>query len=442
MADDAQLIARLAGTVAADPEDGNAWTALGSLLRRAGRLEEAVACHRRGIEAAPWDPAIWTNLGNALVDAGRIGEGLAAHAHAVALSPLDPALLFNQVVALRQAGRYGEALAAIGRALAARSPQDGPAPPHLVWERALARLQLGDFAGGFEDYEARRQVHADRLPPQKGPAWDGGPLEGRTILLTAEQGFGDTILAARYVPLVKARGGRVLLECHPELRRLLSGVGADLVLAPGEEPPAYDVAASLMSLPRLCGTGSGGVPAPVRVAVPEAARRKAVQLVGGAGALKVGIVWSGRVTFQDNHRRAASLSRFLRFAEVPGVRLYSLQKGPPEAELAALGSGGSLVVPLGPHLDDFADTAAVVERLDLVVMTDSAVAHLAGSMGRPVWNLVQHVPYWIYGAEGDGTPWYPSMRLFRQGPARDWDPVFAAAAQALEARALSRPGQG
>ncbi|QCO17386.1 tetratricopeptide repeat protein (plasmid) [Azospirillum brasilense] len=434
----AQATTKLEALLAANPRDDGAWSMLGHLLRRAGKLEGAIACHRRGLEVAPENAGIWSNLGNALVEAGRFDEALAAHGEALRLEPGAANLLFNSAVALRKAGRFKDTLAMIERAAA-----DGTSTPELRWERALTRLQIGDYVHGFADYEARRGLASYHGRPMSGRDWNGGPLDGRALFLFAEQGFGDAILAARYVPLVKALGGRVLYECHPELRRVLSGLGVDAVLQPGSPPPAFDAEASQMSLPGLFATTLASIPPPVTLTIPDSSREKAAHRFGARepGTLRVGIVWSGRVTFADNGRRATSLARFLRFAEVPGVRLYSLQKGPPEAELADSGVAGCLVTPLGPELDDFADTAAMLEQLDLVIMTDSSVAHLAGSLGTPVWNLVQHVPYWIYGFAGDRTPWYPSMRLFRQGPGQDWDPVFARAADALREEVRRRTGR-
>lgn len=426
MSDD-DLTAMLEALVEANPQDGGAWSTLGVLLRRNGKLDSAIACHRRGLEATPGHAAIWSNLGNALVECGRFDEGRAAHAQAMHLEPETPSSLFNSIVALRKSAAFKDALTLLDRALA-----NDPGSPALLWERALTLLQTGYYRQGFEDYEARRNLPTYRNRVAPGPEWDGRPLNGRTLFLSTEQGFGDALLAARYVPLVKAKGGRLLLECHAELQTVLSGLGVDEFVPTGAPFPAYDLQASLLSLPRLCGTTMDSVPPPVRLTIPESARAKAARVLGPAqaGCLRVGIVWSGRVTFADNLRRATTLSRFLRFAEIPGIRLYSLQKGPPEDQLSSLGTN-KLVVPLGPHLDDFADTAAMLEHLDLVIMTDSSVAHLASSLGRPVWNLVQYVPYWIYGFAGDSTPWYPSMRLFRQGRDQDWQPVFENVAQAL-----------
>ncbi|MDR6774973.1 tetratricopeptide repeat protein [Azospirillum sp. BE72] len=424
----------------ADPSDAEAWSILGLLLRRAGKPEEAIACHRRGLEHAPDQAGIWTNLGNALTDAGRLAEGVAAQEEAFRRAPHDRTVLFNRAVALRKAGRYAEALAAIEFAVT----ENGGPTALLRWERALTRLQIGDYVHGFDDYEARRQIPSYLARPPSAPPWTGQALNGRSIFVTAEQGFGDGLLVARYLPMVKRAGGRVIYECHSELRRVLSGLGLDDWRPWGAPAPACDVEVSQMTLPMLFGTTLASVPPPVPLTIPVEAREKAARLLGERvpGTLRVGIVWAGRSTFADNAWRATKLAPFLRLAEIPAVRLYSLQKGPQEAELDALGPAGRLVVPLGPHLEDFADTAAMIERLDLVIMTDSAVAHLAGSLGTPIWNLVQHVPYWVYGFTGERTPWYPSMRLFRQGPELDWAPVFASVRAALHNEVRQRAAQG
>lgn len=419
----------------ASPRDPNVWSALGAFLRRAGKNEAAVACQRRALELAPRHAGAWTNLGNALTDLGQVDEGLAAQEQAVAFSHGGEAPLFNLAVAQRQARAFERAAATIDRALAA-SPV-GHA--QLLWERALNRLQTGDYAGGFRDYEHRRGIpsYSMRVPP--GPEWDGNPLDGRTILVATEQGFGDSLMAVRFLPLLKAQGARVIFECHRELMCLFEGMPwiDHMIPAGSQTAPRYDVHCSQMSLPARLGTTLDTLPPPVRPAIPAAARAKAERLIGPPdGTLRVGIIWSGRVTFKDNARRATGLTRFLRFLDVPRVRLYSLQKGPPEAELADLGTS-ALVTPLGPDFENFGDTAAALERLDLVIMTDSSVAHLAGSLGLPVWNLLQYVPYWVYGADGADTPWYPSMRLFRQERPGDWDGVFAAAERELRALAAA-----
>lgn len=407
--------------LAANPRDGGAWSTLGVLLRRQGHLDAAVACHRRGLEHTPEHAGIWSNLGNALVELGYFADGVAAHRRACALAPDAPSSWFNHVIGLRKSACFAEALPASDWSL-----RLDPTNAQVRWEQALTWLQLGDYARGLAAYEERRNIPAyrNRVPP--GPMWDGGRLDGRTLFLSAEQGFGDALMAARYVAMARERAGgaRIIYECHPELRRVLADLPVDEFAVVGAPYPAYDVHASQMSLPGLFGARVDTVAPPARLTVDAPARARAQMLVDPAdGLLKIGLVWSGRVTFADNTRRATTLNRFVRALSMPGVRLYSLQKGPPEAQLDEIGAR-SVVKPLGPQLNDFAETAAVIEQLDLVVMTDSSVAHLTGSLGRPVWNLVQYTPYWIYGTAGPDTPWYPSMRLFRQGADEDWEQVF------------------
>jgi ADP-heptose:LPS heptosyltransferase len=249
------------------------------------------------------------------------------------------------------------------------------------------------------------------------------------LLLWPEQGFGDTILCTRFVAQARQRVGRIVLVCQPELVRLFSGIpGADLVIPYGQIP-AYDLHAPLMSLPRLFAPDLGRIPPPAQLAVPEPSLKKFASLASGTH-LKVGIVWSGSVTFKGNRLRATTLERFLRLASIPNVRLFSLQKGPRSAEIGSSGAS-ALITDLAPHLEDFADTAAAIANLDLIVMTDSSVAHLAGSLGKPIWNLLPRMPYWLYGPEAGSTPWYPSMRLFRQKADGDWEAVFAEVEAAL-----------
>lgn len=431
---DEQLLRTAEEMVRANPRDGAAWSTLGVVLRRMGQTEEALLCYHRGLEHDPANAGIWSNLGNLLTELGRHAEADDAHARALRLMGDNGQLLFNALISKRKATAFHEALTLMDKALAAE-----PQSAQLRWERALTLLQVGEYEQGFKDYEYRRGIATYRTRPTPGTPWDGSVLEGKRIFLSTEQGFGDTLMAARYVPLVKARGGRILFECHPELRRVLGGLPVDEFVPAGHAFPDFDVQASQMSLPYLCGTRFDSVPPPVKLHIPPDARAKAARVLGPAEPriLRVGIIWSGRVTFADNARRASNLKNFLQFGSVPGVRLYSLQKGPPEDQLDQLGSR-MLVTPLGPHIEDFADTAALLEQLDLLIMTDSSTAHLAGSLGTPVWNLVQFMPYWVYGDRGGRTPWYPSMRLFRQKDDQDWAPVFAEAMEALRDLAYSR----
>ena len=420
--------------VKATPEDPVAWTMLGVALRSNGQAGSAIVAYRRALALSPDSGGVLSNLGNALKDVGRLDEAIAAHYRAVQTDPKNATTWQNLGVALRERGDLKDALAAFQHVL-------NLAPDHVTahTDRAQIRLMLGEFAEGWAEFEWRWKLKELTPPNYKQPRWTGTEMPEATILLWPEQGFGDTLLGARYAPLVKERVGRVIVGCQPELVRLFRTIpGVDDVLAVGDRLPGFDVQCPLLSLPGIFGTDLETIPPPVPVSVSDEAREKIAPLFEAfAGALKVGIVWSGNVRFKANHQRATALERFLPFAEVPGVQLFSLQKGPRAPDLDAA-RARSLIVDLAPHLDDFADTAAALEQLDLVIMTDSSVAHLAGALGRPVWNLLAYVPYWLYLRERGDSPWNPSMRLFRQPKPGDWDAVFAEAKAALAELAAER----
>jgi hypothetical protein len=421
------------------PGDWQAWNNLGVALRRQEKFPAALACYRRALELKPDDPGFLGNLGNVLKDLGRMDEAVAAHRKAVEAKAGEPGPWHNLGIALREAGAFAESVEALDRALALNGEKT------VAWDRAISLLHgawlpgplHGRWAEGWAAYEARWVL--GELPDRRPELarWQGEDLAGKTVLVLPEQGFGDTLLAARFLPLLAARGAAVWLEAKPAVAPLFAGNPHVARLVRPDEPVLdADFRVFMMSLPGLLGVDGAAPPPPAGLAVPAKAAAKAeVWLAPVADArLKVGIVWSGSVTFKGNRLRAVPLERFLPLAEIPGVRLVSLQKGPPERELADTGAAGP-VLDLGGRVADFAETAAILKRLDLVVMTDSAVAHLAGSLGVPVWNLLNFVPYWLYGTGGDSTPWYPSMRLIRQPAAGDWDSVFARARGDLAERA-------
>ena len=315
-------------------------------------------------------------------------------------------------IALRDAGRLDEADAVFARALELK-----PDDPEIRFNLALTQLHLENFATGWGHYEARWQLERQKKRDFAQPWWHGEPFAGRTLLLFAEQGFGDTIQFIRFAPQVKALGGRVVLECQPELLRLLrSAEGVD-DLAVRETPAAEaamraaDLVCPLASLPGIFTAPltelQGKVP---YLAPPPGIGEKFDALLARAeGRLKVGIVWSGSVTFADNANRSAGLAPYLPLAGIPGVQLIGLQKGPRLDELKALGTD-SLILDASPLLEDFADTAALIQQLDLVLMTDSAVAHLTGALGRPLWVMLMHHPDWRWLRRAAGLPLVPERQ--------------------------------
>lgn len=409
-----------------DPNHAPTWRNLGSVIRKLGHYEAGVACLKRALELAPNSPETLTNLGNALTDMDDLDQALAAHAKAVALMPANFTMRKNYAVALRKFGKLKEALKELEQVFTIR-----PDDEKTRWEYAIICLHLGLYKQGWDALEVRWKLGLkDR--DYAVPRWRGEDLAGKTILIYKEQGFGDTILGSRYIPLVKARGGRVLLECQKPLQRLFQSIpGIDKMTDIGAMDEPFDYHVPMLSLPWIFNTDQSSIPPVPPLWVPEAPPPDAQRLLDlGKGRFKVGIVWSGSVTFLDNRKRSVSAENFLPLTSVPGVQLYSLQKGPREKDIADYGAFGP-IIPLGPALQDFADTAAVLQQLDLVIMTDSSVAHLCGSLGRPVWNLLHYSPYWLYRMKGEACPWYPSMRLFRQPAPGDWGAVFAEVAREL-----------
>lgn len=424
------------------PDDPGIWCNLGVALREGKQLAVAEACYRRALEVAPDDTAAMGNLGNVLKDMDRLDEAIALHETVVARNPDDNRGRHNYAVALREATRYAEATAQLD-VLLEREPDNAT----YRWDRSLVLLHQGRSTDGWRDYEARRLTGEVKARGYPQPEWDGEPLDGKTLYLHPEQGFGDTLMALRFLPQLEAMGATVVLECKAPLRRLLDGCpGIARLVAPEDGFTEFDLHGSLMSIPRLIGADVSAPGAPARLTVPVAARETVRPLLApGRDRFKVGIVWSGSVTFKGNAKRAVTIDRFLPFATVPGVQLFSLQKGPREGDLVASGAD-AVILDIGTKVNDFAETAAAIEMLDLVIMTDSSVAHLCGALGKPVWNLLPYHPYWIYPVDSDRTPWYPSMRLFRQQIAGDWDGVFAGARDALEQAVAAKeaghwPGQ-
>ncbi len=413
--------------IAQAPDWPVAYHNLGAAYRAQGKWEAAVACYRRALEAAPGSPSILGNLGNTLKDLQRFEEAIAAHRAVVEFEPENAGAYHNLGLALKGSGDLDGALEAFSTACRL-SPKDRK----VEYDRALVLLQLGDFAAGWIAYEARWHLDEVKRRDFEAPRWDGQPFEDRSLLLHPEQGFGDTILASRFIPQAKALGGTVLLECKPELRRLFLDLeGVDLLVDYGETREGFDLHCPLLSVLGLLGIRDDNLPPPPRLHIPAESRRRFRPVFRRAGnRFKVGIIWSGSLTFKGNRWRSTTIGQFLKLSDVPGVQIYSLQKGPLEQELKTSGAF-PVVVGLGSHLRDFADTAAVVDELDLVIMTDTAVAHLAGGLGKPVWNLLNFVPYWLYRMSGGTTPWYPSMRLYRQPRPGDWDTVFQQVVDAL-----------
>ncbi len=416
-----------------NPGDGNVWSNLGACLRTRKKYQSALACHQRALSIEPNNTAALGNLGNVLKDLHRLDQAIEIQHRVVASKPEDVQSLVNLASALREYRKFDEALAQLDLAWSLES--DNAA---VRWERGQNLLHLGEYREGFEAYEARWETGELPIAEFSCPRWQGEALDGKRIVLHAEQGYGDTLLAARYVRMVKEMGAYVVLQCKTELHRLFAGIGADRLIAPHEHCALVNYHCPMMSLMAIFKTSTRSVPAPVALSTDARAQRKFADLaLIAADCLKVGIVWSGSVTFKNNDNRAVSLDRFSALAENSELRLFSFQQGPKLDELYDSGAD-AFIDNIGSQCDDFADTAAALAQMDVIVMTDSSLAHLAGSLGKPVINLLQYVPYWIYSLDDSTTPWYPSHRLIKQQQPGEWDFVFEQAATVLKAMAADK----
>ena len=453
------------------PESAEIQLQLGNLFRAQGRQEAALQCCLEAVRLAPGFAQARNNLGNAYRELGKAGEALAEFRQAVALDPGLPEAQFNLGVALQKRGEAGEAMqcyrnALLGRPdfafarlnlgllLEEREDVDGAiacyagavaADPGLVEAHVNLGMQLllaGRFAEGWREYEWRLRYpeYSGADVATRAPRWDGAALSGRTILLDAEQGFGDAIQFLRYAPMVAERGGQVLLRCAAELGDLFARTaGVTSVHPRGGALPPFNVVCPLPSLPLVFGTTLDAVPAPVPYVRADAGKlaRWKDRFSNAADKFKVGLVWASQSQHRTAGEKSVALAALAPLAGVSGVRFYSLQKGE-AARQVERPPGGMQIEDLDRDLRDFSDTAAVLANLDLVISVDTAVAHLAGAMARPAWTLLKFAPDWRWLLGRGDCPWYPTMRLFRQQAPGAWDVVIEEVAQSLQQRAGPR----
>lgn len=406
-------------TFALDPADHVIATNLGACLSELGALDDGIAACEHALLLRPDHAPAWTNLGIIFEKQERVEHAVAAHRCAVVADPGYAKGHANLAVALRNAGEIDEALAVSHRAVAL-----DPEQPLAQYNHAHFLLMNGDFANGFEAYRWRRKCKtlSDGDPRFAEPEWQGEPLEGRTLLLFAEYGLGDALHFVRYLPMLAARGGTIILQVQPALASLLRRLPDVTVIARGEPLPPFDLQLPLMSLPRIFGTTLDTIPADVPYLHPDPAKLSRWRAaLAGVTALKVGVAWAGNARHKGDRQRSLSAAAVLPRLLTPGVQLYSLQKEPRPEDAPVLAALGSDVIDLAPALGDFADTAAAVAALDLTIAVDTSVAHLAGALGRPVWMLLPYALDWRWLRDREDSPWYPTMRLFRQRRPREWD---------------------
>ena len=370
-----------------DPRTANYFYSLGNAVYQLDELERATAAFQRAVELNPNDAESWNNLGKCFKELNRVDESIAAYDHAL---EIDPCYLL------------------------------------ALQGRSISLLTAGRLAEGYRDYELRWLT----LKPRDfaAPRWAGQDIPGKTLFLHAEQGYGDGIQSARYPKLASPRCAHVILECRPELKSLfIHSDVADKVIAYGEEIPPFDFYTSVISLPGLLNFNLNNIPGDVPYLKAPPARQP---LTSSRGNLKVGLVWAGSPTHSDDANRSIPLAMLAPVLAVPCVSFYSLQMPVPQRDAATLNDFPNLIIL--ERFEDYFATASVISELDLIISADTSVAHLAGALGKPVWNMIQFAPDWRwFGQFGERTPWYCTMRLFRQPRRRDWFPVIARVAAEL-----------
>jgi tetratricopeptide (TPR) repeat protein len=411
---------------------------LANVLAKHGKSDEALPAYRQALRLQPNEAVLHSNIAHTLTLLGRPDEAEESCRAALRIRPEFPDAHHNLAITLAAQGRLDEALAANAEAL--RLQPENPGARNC---RALWWLQQGDFERGWPEYEWRWAIQPNSRRSFPQPLWDGSDLNGRSILVHAEQALGDTIQFIRYAQLVKQRGGTVVVESQPPLLPLLRNCpGIDRLVAHKQPLPPCDVHAPLLSLPGVFRTTLATVPTNVPYLFADPKLVEQWKRTFDASSFNVGIAWQGSASFPGDRMRSIPLAHFAPLARVAGVRLFGLQKGTGREQIKAVARRVS-VIDLGDRLDEagaFLDTAAVMQGLDLVITSDTAIAHLAGALGVPVWVALSVGPDWRWLRDREDCPWYPTMRLFRQRRSNDWDEVFDRMAAELRQKLAPSPG--
>jgi len=409
----------------------------GVALLKLERPVQALADFQRVLAQRPDDEDALYNVAFTLVASERDREALAVYDRLLAANPRHLEALLGKGAALQNLTRFAEAVAAYDEVLAI-----DPQRVDAHYSAATALLSMGDFQRGLAEYEWRRNIapgSASVVQPFREPTWFGeSPLRDQTLLIHAEQGLGDVLYAVRYVPRLARQGARVVLQVQAALKPLLTGLeGAALVVARGEPLPPFDCHCPVMSLPYATKTELATVPVEVPyIHAPADRASHWRECLPQPGGLRVGVVWRGNPAFKEDRRRSLKLVQIEPILTTAGVFFISLNPGIGERERTAL-AGRSNMLHLGSELRDFADTAAVIAQLDLVITSDTSVAHLAGAMGRPVWIMLGFAPDWRFALDREHSAWYPTARLFRQNAPGDWTGVIERVR--VELSALAKP---
>ena len=407
-----------------DPQNFRAFNNLGNMYRAEGDPKEAVRIYRRALEIKPDYPEAFTNLGTALRDLGQYDEALESYKQGLGFKPNFEAAEINLGTLLQRLGRYREAVALYDEIL-----RRAPNSKEAQWNKAMALLALGDYVEGWKLHESGLGDGSKRGPAWIEKRWDGSPFPGKRLLIRSEQGLGDSLQFVRYAALCKERGGQVLLQCSKPLARLLRNCPfIDAVVADPQDSD-FDFQIAMMSLPYIFGTTLETIPAKIPyLFVDDATQEKWAPIFFGAAGFKIGLVWAGspREIGIDarlmDERRSIDLEMLKPLFACKDVGFYSLQIGKAVGEIAANDLGGRLI-DYTNGIEDFLDTAAIVENLDLVISVDTSVVHLAGGLGKPVWVLSRFDACWRWLQNREISPWYPNARVFGQPVLGDWNSV-------------------
>jgi tetratricopeptide (TPR) repeat protein len=429
--DHAAALAAIDRALAFEPQNADLHIARGNALLEVGRLDDAYAAYQRVLAVDPTSAEAHLNCANVMMERGRLDEALALTDKSIALKPDYAHALLLRANILLHLMREGEMFTAYDAAVAARASS-----PEAHYHRGSAQLLYGRFAEGWRDFEYRWEV-AERgfdRPELTGADWQGEDLRGKSIVVYSEQGLGDTIQFARFLPLLVQRGAKLTFLCHPNLVRLFRPLADGMeLIASCDGRRRFDFRCALMSLPLWLGTTLDTLPAAVPYVFPEAPLVEQWRARLGGEGFKIGITWQGNPLGKIDRGRSIPLKKFAALAAVPGVRLISLQRNHGLDQLAGAPMRVETLGEFDTGSDAFVDTAAIMTNLDLFVTSDTATAHLAGALGVPVWVVLKHLPDWRFMLNRSDSPWYPTMRLFRQEQPGDWDGAVAEMASTLAA---------
>jgi Flp pilus assembly protein TadD len=408
-----------------DPKDAESWSNLGIALYAIREMDAAVDSLKKSLEINPQNGATLSNLGVVLMELARWEEALTALRRAEAIFPQSAQIALNLSSLLGILGDFKQRSAYLNRS-GQLDPRAAQSPPYH-WTWSLIHLSEGNLTQGWQEYEARLQIPSlDLVRNFPQPRWDGSPAPGKKILLTAEGAFGDTLFFSRFVPMIPDQGEKILLEVQPELVDLYSSMSRPEQIIPrGQTPPDFDLQFPLQSLPWLLKVTLDNFQSKVPyLSTGEDRLEKWRHKFTGDDHFKVGLVWAGSVKNQRSYR----VENYAPLASIPNVKFYSLQKGPRGADTPP---AGLEIIDFMNEVADFADTAAIMHHLDLVISVDSSPVHLAGALGRPVWALVPICPYFTYLLDRSDSPFYPTLRIFRQTKIEQWNEPVAQIAEAL-----------